>query len=213
MSGRFERIDLVGQRYGALLVQNYAGSDGRNAVWNCLCDCGATKTVRAARLRCGEATSCGCVSRLKAREQSTRHGEIVGGRRSREYLAWQSMRSRCRRPTDKRFAEYGGRGIKICDRWEVFENFLADMGRKPSPRHSLDRYPDNNGNYEPGNCRWATPEEQNRNRRNTIIVECGYERIPLVEACARLKVDYFAVHSRMRKGATFAEAAAKARAA
>lgn len=164
-SGRFQIVDLKGKRFGRWNVEGYAGSDGRNAMWRCVCDCGAKNAVRASHLKGGISKSCGCLSREVARAHATKHGEVINGSRSPEYLAWQSMRSRCRNPNNKRFQEYGGRGIAICERWEIFENFLADMGRKPSPRHSLDRYPNNDGNYEPGNCRWATATEQNRNRR------------------------------------------------
>ncbi|HUB09426.1 MAG TPA: hypothetical protein VMB50_20650 [Myxococcales bacterium] len=92
------------------------------------------------------------------------HGEAAHGHRTPEWCAWREMRYRCQTPTARAYPQYGGRGIKVCERWQVFENFLADMGRRPSPRHSLDRI-DNDGNYEPGNCRWATSLEQNRNRR------------------------------------------------
>lgn len=121
------------------------------------------------------------------------------------------MRQRCFYKPNKKYALYGGRGITVCERWNIFENFFEDMGRKPSPRHTLDRYPNNDGNYEPGNCRWATYTEQNRNRRNSRMVEIGYERIPLAEACRRLGVNYFTVHGRMRKGESFAQATSHAR--
>lgn len=93
-----------------------------------------------------------------------RHGHTSGRTMSPTYYSWSTMRTRCRNPKCNRYANYGGRGIRICERWELFENFLADMGERPSGL-SLDRYPDKNGNYEPGNCRWATSKEQAQNRR------------------------------------------------
>lgn len=91
-----------------------------------------------------------------------------GKRYTKEYEAWQHMKSRCLNPKNKAYHNYGGRGITICDRWLKFENFIADMGNAPTPKHSLDRYPNNDGHYEPGNCRWATPEQQNLNKRRII---------------------------------------------
>lgn len=133
------------------------------------------------------------------------HGEVTGGVRTVEYVAWQSMRSRCLYPKDKRFKHYGGRGIGICDRWGVFENFLADMGRKPGPNHSLDRI-DNDKDYCAENCRWATSSEQNRNRSNTRLVKIGDELISLAEACSRTGVNYFTAHARLRKGLPLGQA-------
>lgn len=101
---------------------------------------------------------------MQGNQQTRRHGESTRTYRSPEHTAWQAMRGRCNNPKHPRYADWGGRGITICARWDVYENFLADMGRRPSARHSLDRV-DNDGNYEPGNCRWALPAEQVANRR------------------------------------------------
>jgi hypothetical protein len=95
---------------------------------------------------------------------------IHGQSYTKEYGIWKAMRDRCRNPNNTWYAEYGGRGVKVCERWESFENFLSDMGRRPSKRHSIDRYPDKNGDYEPGNCRWATPLEQNNNLRSNVLL-------------------------------------------
>lgn len=114
----------------------------------------------------GKARSCGC--------RTTKH--LHGGNGSKRikpsatYTAWRSMRVRCTEPKVKSFRHYGGRGIKVCERWQKFENFLADMGERPSPKHSLDRI-DVNGHYEPGNVRWATPTEQQGNRRTAHRLE------------------------------------------
>jgi hypothetical protein len=118
-------------------------------------------------LRSGNTKSCGCLRRELGRAHgiaSKRHGEGASGRETPEYRAWAAMLCRCRNPRHKSYADYGGRGVTVCERWRAYENFLADMGRRPDRFHSLDRI-NNAGNYEPGNCRWATWEEQNTNRR------------------------------------------------
>jgi hypothetical protein len=123
--------------------------------------------VRANNLTWGLTQSCGCLAREQTKKRMLRHGESPAGGwnlESPEYRIWVAMRQRCRDPRHGSFKYYGGRGIAVCERWKSYENFLADMGRKPSPAHSLDRI-DNDGNYEPTNCRWATRTEQNKNKR------------------------------------------------
>lgn len=121
-------------------------------------------TVQASYLRDGNTRSCGCLKRETNAKRLTRHG-MAG---TRVFNTWVNMRQRCQRKTGPEWENYGRRGITVCDRWQTFENFLADMG-EPPPGMSIDRI-DNNGNYEPGNCRWATPTQQSRNRRDTVRV-------------------------------------------
>lgn len=130
-----------------------------------------------------------------------------GARQSKEYRCWISIKSRCLNPRNTGFKHYGARGIAICDRWLTFENFLEDMGRKPSPRNSIERK-DVNGNYEPGNCLWATQTEQMRNTRYTHLVEFAGKRIPLVEAVetAPKGLKYNTVLYRIRRGWTIEQA-------
>jgi hypothetical protein len=148
----------LGNRYGRLQV---AGPDpaGRPAYWLCACDCGSDVVVFGGALRSGNTKSCGC-------GRGT-HRHTVGRRYHPLYWTWSNMRKRCYSPSRDEYASYGGRGISICDRWrDSFADFLADVGERPSPQHSLDRI-DNDGNYEPGNVRWATKSEQLANRRCT----------------------------------------------
>lgn len=125
-----------------------------------------------------------------------------------EYSCWSSMISRCENPNDQRFKKYGQRGIRVCSAWRnSFEVFFADMGARPSTEHSIDRYPNNNGDYQPGNCRWATVRQQNRNRRSNTTVDYHGENICLTELCERLGVSYSMVRQRMKKrGMSLSEA-------
>lgn len=154
-------VDLTGQRFGRLRV---LGQDGytrvsRNAVWVCQCDCGNTARVDSGMLRHGDTASCGCYRKEVIAERNRRHGM----RRNRVYTTWVGMRQRCGNPNAHAYENYGGRGITVCERWRNFQNFYADMGERP-PGLTLDRI-DNDGNYEPGNCRWATRQVQSQNQR------------------------------------------------
>lgn len=170
-------VDLTGQRFGRLVAVEPAGKDRRGkTLWRCICDCGSEKNINAAELtRTGTrrgTRSCGCLSRDAFVSRSKRHGcsSVDGGGRTPEYAAWKAMRTRCNNEKCAQFHNYGGRGIRVCERWQnSFEDFLADMGERPSGKHSVDRI-NVNGDYEPTNCRWATASEQCRNRRNNVTL-------------------------------------------
>jgi hypothetical protein len=156
-------IDLTGQRFGRWTVlgnpeRHHYGTEVYLR-WPSRCDCGTQRSVWGNALRTGRSTSCGCLHREKTTARVTTHG--MSG--TRVYQCWQDLLRRCLNRDHRQYDDYGGRGIAVCKRWETFENFYADMG-DPPPGLSIDRI-NNDGNYEPSNCRWTTRAEQNRNRR------------------------------------------------
>lgn len=167
--------DITGRRYGRLVVVRYIGKNGYIKMWECRCECGQTKGVRYHHLLQGRVQSCGCLGTERRIAVHLKHGENRAGNNvSPEYRCWAAMKSRCSNPKQISFPNYGGRGIAVCERWQQsFEAFLADMGRKPTPKHSIDRI-DNDGNYEPGNCRWATAKEQRSNQRKHQLQEMNH---------------------------------------
>jgi len=157
----------IGNKYNRWLVLSYSHKSGRNHYYTCRCECGTVKPVRLSRLMNGESASCGCYRT----ELSTIHGLAKRNRVCPELYIRNTMIQRCTNKNNIQYPEYGGRGIVVCDRWlESFENFFNDMGPRPSKHHSIERL-DNNGNYEPGNCAWATRLTQNRNKRNNRYLE------------------------------------------
>lgn len=161
--------NLTGIRFGRLVANKLAGkhfSPTGNWVycWDCMCDCG-TRTIVAVTNLTRSTRSCGCLGRDITSLRSGTHRMI----HSPEYSVWGGMFTRCNNPNSDGYKDYGGRGIIVCERWGKFENFFEDMGKRPSASHTIERR-DNNGNYEPGNCHWATPKDQARNRRNNRLI-------------------------------------------
>lgn len=162
--------NLSGHRFGKLVAICDIGRTKRGRVWKCRCDCGGETTSVSTYLKNGHKRSCGCLhaesAKVAGQKQRT-HGHTSKDRKrtASEYHAWASMKSRCLNPNTASFKRYGARGIKVCERWMDFTNFYADMGEKPSPKHSLERL-DTNGNYEPSNCVWADAFQQASTRTN-----------------------------------------------
>lgn len=189
--------DLTGQRFARLTVTSFAGyqkqADGYSvATWHCTCECGGTTTVRAVHLRQGHTTSCGCYTRELAALRNNVHG-LYG---HPLYGTWAQMIQRCTNPNLKAYPSYGGRGITVCDRWRNdFAAFLADMGERPEGT-TLDRI-DVDGDYEPGNCRWATATRQARNTRHNRWIEYGGARMTAADWADVLGLSATTLRSRL----------------
>ena len=158
-------LDLTNKRFGRLFVVVRDGTKRGEATWRCWCDCGADVVVKGYGLRNGLTQSCGCLHREVSSNIYKSLNLSHGMTNSREHNSWRQMKSRCGDSNHHAWKHYGGRGIQVCKRWESFENFFVDMGERPVGT-SLDRI-DTNGNYEPGNCRWADAKTQGANRRGT----------------------------------------------
>lgn len=196
-------VDETGNRYGRLKVIKRGGTIRSIASWECLCDCGKTTVVTGDALRRGNTRSCGCLhdeARLVAGKANRTHG-MFG---TRTYKSWSHMIGRCTNKNDARYHDYGGRGISVCERWEMFENFMADMGEAPRCL-TLDRI-NVNGNYEPGNCRWATDKEQARNTRANRIVQAFGKEISLAEWAELTGLNRQTIESRIKRGWTIEDA-------
>lgn len=186
-----------GETFGALTVLRDAGVIGGNRWFQCRCECGVELLRRMDWLKQGRVKSCGCQRFGRLAASKTEHGHCKLRGSTKEYRAWQHMRERC---ADTSEANYGGRGISVCDRWAKFSTFIADMGPCPSASHSIDRI-DPNGNYEPSNCRWATISEQARNKRTVVPVVFRGVRglIPDVARATGVKPDYLYAIRRKHK--------------
>lgn len=193
----FGRLTVVGE--SPRLVDK-RGKAVRRA--RCKCECGSITDVYVSALRKLVTRSCGCLQREKTGERARRHGDVAGGEWSREYQCWAGMIQRCTNPNTKTYAQYGGRGIEVCERWRgSFILFLGDMGRKPTKQHSIERI-NNDGNYEPGNCRWADKSTQMRNRRVTRMIHWQGRDLCLQDAAKEVGLPQSTLFNRLRLGWT-----------
>jgi hypothetical protein len=198
MTGR-AHSEMIGRKFHRLTVIAESHVEGRRGkFWLCKCDCGSMVTAYGGHLRAGSTKGCGCA---KAGVNRT-HGMS----RTPEHRAWESARARCSNPHNQRFAHYGARGIKMHPAWEAsFEAFFAGVGPRPSGAHSLDRI-DNNLGYEPGNCRWATAEEQNNNRSFNRLLILGGRQLTVAQAAREAGVPHATILSRLDRGLSDEEA-------
>ena len=191
-------VDLANQVFGKLTVIKKVGSDKwKSTLWLCECVCGNTTIVISSSLRSGNTKSCGCFRRELLSQRNTTHG-YSKNKKSKIYRAWCQMFTRCNNINIPGYKNYGGRGIKICKQWSKFENFLKDMGEPPTKDHMLERI-DNNRGYSKKNCKWGTRKEQNRNKRNIIMITFGGKTQCLKDWASELKINYYTLINRINR--------------
>ncbi len=187
--------ELIGSTVNLLTVLAMDMENTKRGVYmKCICRCGLAKSVSASLLRNKLVGSCGCAK--KGNNYARKHG----GNGTPEYEAWHAMKSRCYQKSDISFHNYGGRGITVCDDWRrSFSEFIRDMGARPSPEHSVDRI-DPNGNYEPGNVRWGSEEEQCNNRRDNRFIEFDGQRLTISQWSRKLGINKLTIKHRLDYG-------------
>lgn len=197
MLPQFPTSHYIGLTFGCLTVLGDDGRDHtRRQLWKCLCKCGNIISRPMSQVKCGQTNSCGCVKRARL----TTHGLSPRGKQSPEYTTWMNMRRRCSYPKHSDYHRYGGRGITVCERWQhSFKNFLDDMGRKPTRKHSIERK-NSNGNYEPDNCVWATSFEQTRNYARNVMLTLGGKTMCATEWALHLGMSRQTIYLRKRRG-------------
>lgn len=200
--GGHNKLNLVGQRFTMLEVLEEAGRDGRQqTLWKCKCDCGNELTTVGARLRKGHVKSCGCLRVIAGREvglSSAKHGHGRVSGKTPTYNSWQSMLDRCTNKDRRTYKWYGAKGITVCDRWQSFDNFLADMGERPKGT-TLDRI-DTFGNYEPSNCRWADKKTQSNNTSASVNVTVEGVTKTIMEWSKSTGIPYTTLQYRVHAG-------------
>lgn len=186
--------DLSGQMYGRLtVIRRIIINDKPRTYWSCTCSCGNTVVVWGDSLRKGTTRSCGCFMRERAVETNTTHGL----KDHPLYQMWNGMKQRCSNPRNPKYKNYGGRGIQVCDRWLDFSNFIEDMGEAPQGM-SINRI-NNDGNYEPSNCQWATPKEQSNNQRSNRVLEFNGKKQTLAQWAEELNINYGTLLDRLNE--------------
>lgn len=202
------RKDLLGKRFGRLVVDDYAFSkncgNAVRAYWNCVCDCGNTAIVPARHLLRGCTVSCGCKNKenqANVHKLATKHGQ----KDTMTYSVWKNMRARCNSKSSSGYYKYGALGTKVCERWNSYTNFLEDMGERPSKEHTLDRI-DPGGNYEPHNCRWLLMKDQCHNRKITKFVQYQGQKYAVAVLARMHNISGQTLRRRLAKGKSIEEA-------
>lgn len=195
MPAKGQYKNLTGRKFDRLVVVRLHTEEVYRRKWWCRCRCGNELPVLTDSLVSNRTRSCGCRRREACKLTHTKHGRY----NTAEYRVWCEMKRRCEDETRKCYKDYGARGIKVCARWHTFDNFYADMGPRPTPKHTVERK-DNNVGYEPCNCVWATMTSQARNTRRTVFVTVNGSRVSLAEAVEGSGVKYATALYRFHKG-------------
>lgn len=193
------RLDLTGKKFSGWLVVSFNGvieygERGLKSRWLCQCDCGKMSVVNGSSLTTGNSKSCGCVNRLNMAKKNKTHG--LSG--TDHYRRWQGMLNRCGNENSASYKNYGGRGITVCERWLTYTNFISDMGYPPTSLHSLERI-NNNADYQPSNCKWATRSEQSKNKRSNRIISFNGITKTLKEWALEIGIDQSSLRERLEK--------------
>ncbi len=193
-------IDLTGKTFGRLtVIRKIDNNKWGCSRWLCKCDCKKEVVVRGDSLKNGDTRSCGCLRAEIARQRSIKHGHRKNKKTTATYESWSHVIQRCTNHNNKRYKDYGGRGITICEEWSEFPNFLRDMGERPSKNYSIHRINNDKGYYKE-NCRWATRKEQARNRRNNHLISC-FGKIQCIAAWAEeTKLPKYIIAERLKRG-------------
>lgn len=199
-------IDLTGKRFGRLTVVAWERNDGTHTYWKCICDCGKEIITRSGNLRRGATNSCGCLKKDRVREVLVKRNTSHGQTKTRLYRIWAKIHERCSNPNSKRYADYGGRGIRVCEEWKdfaVFQKWALENGYRDDL--TIDRI-DNNGSYTPQNCRWVDYKTQNRNRRDNNLVTYKGQTKTLTEWAEQFQIRRTTLANRLKLGWSVEEA-------
>lgn len=190
-------VDLTGQKFNRLTIIRLKHFNKKgNSVWHCLCECGKTTDVCVGGLTTNHTKSCGCLQKEKVRGMNTTHGMS----RTKEYKTWIKIKQRCYNPNNNRYYDYGGRGIKVCNRWlNSFVNFYKDMGLRPDDCDGIDRI-DNNSGYKPSNCKWATTSDNNQHKRNSFTMLYNGKIYNCAQLSKKLNISFSVLKNRHLKG-------------
>ena len=195
-------MSIIYKHFGRLtVIKKIQGSTDGQSTWNCVCTCGNTIQVKGFSLLSKNTKSCGCLKKELWSKANFKHGMSD----TPLHIIWQSMNKRCNNKNSEHYNSYGGRGIKVCKEWTSFIIFAKDMGSKPSSKHSLERRNNNKG-YNKNNCYWATPSEQARNKRNTILLTYNNKTQCLIDWANELDIHYHTISSRLKAGLSIQEA-------